>query len=234
MLPPEYQIRQTLTNEERYVTQELLEIENRIIRASDAVIQLEQEIFLSLLRETSEMCGLIQGVSELISMMDVLTSFAHRAVSYNYVRPHMIPMGESKELSVVNGRHPVVEHLLASSGYHDHTVDNFVPNSITMGCRTTQPTTQPSEEMVPGSETVFDEIHRNLGTKDADLIFLTGPNAGGKSVYLKQFGVIQLLAQIGSFVPADAARISICNRIFTRVGKLLSITILSLLSFLFQ
>ncbi|MEB3269808.1 MAG: hypothetical protein VKJ09_14790 [Leptolyngbya sp.] len=51
-----------------------------------------------------------------------------------------------------------------------------------------------------------------------DLIILTGPNASGKSCYLRQVGLIQLMAQVGSFVPAQGARLGICDRIFTRVG----------------
>jgi DNA mismatch repair protein MutS len=51
-----------------------------------------------------------------------------------------------------------------------------------------------------------------------DLIILTGPNASGKSCYLRQLGLIQIMAQIGSFIPATAAVLGICDRIFTRVG----------------
>ena len=57
-----------------------------------------------------------------------------------------------------------------------------------------------------------------LGLPFPDLIVLTGPNASGKSCYLRQIGLIQLLAQTGSFVPAESARLGICDRIFTRVG----------------
>jgi DNA mismatch repair protein MutS len=66
-------------------------------------------------------------------------------------------------------------------------------------------------------EDTFTPNDSDLGT-GIDLVVLTGPNASGKSCYLRQIGLIQLLAQIGSWVPAQAARIGIADRIFTRVG----------------
>jgi DNA mismatch repair protein MutS len=53
---------------------------------------------------------------------------------------------------------------------------------------------------------------------EMDLMVLTGPNMSGKSSYIRQVGLLQLLAQVGSFVPAAAAQVGICDRIFTRVG----------------
>lgn len=67
----------------------------------------------------------------------------------------------------------------------------------------------PSEAFIP-NDVVMDE--------DGWMVILTGPNMAGKSTVLRQVGLIQLLAQIGSFVPADMARIPLCDRIFTRVG----------------
>jgi DNA mismatch repair protein MutS len=57
-----------------------------------------------------------------------------------------------------------------------------------------------------------------LATGDAQILLLTGPNMAGKSTYLRQVALITLLAQIGSFVPAEAARIGLVDRIFTRIG----------------
>ncbi|MEO0839601.1 MAG: DNA mismatch repair protein MutS, partial [Cyanobacteria bacterium J06643_5] len=63
------------------------------------------------------------------------------------------------------------------------------------------------------------DIQNNQNNNDSpDLIILTGPNASGKSCYLRQVGLIQLMAQIGSFIPAASATLGVCDRIFTRVG----------------
>jgi DNA mismatch repair protein MutS len=70
-------------------------------------------------------------------------------------------------------------------------------------------TMMPREEFIP-NDTVLDE--------DARVVILTGPNMAGKSTLLRQVGLIQLLAQVGAFVPAAAATLPVCDRIFTRVG----------------
>ena len=66
-------------------------------------------------------------------------------------------------------------------------------------------------------ETAFTPNDVQLG-EGTDLVVLTGPNASGKSCYLRQIGLIQLMAQIGSWVPARSATVGIADRIFTRVG----------------
>lgn len=70
--------------------------------------------------------------------------------------------------------------------------------------------------MPPGEEFVSNDIY--LDNKSRQVIILTGPNMAGKSALLRQTALIVLLAQIGSFVPADAARIGYCDKLFTRVG----------------
>jgi DNA mismatch repair protein MutS len=70
-------------------------------------------------------------------------------------------------------------------------------------------TMMPSDRFIP-NDVVLDE--------DARVMILTGPNMSGKSTILRQVGIIQLLAQVGSFVPADSARLGLCDRVYTRVG----------------
>jgi DNA mismatch repair protein MutS len=77
------------------------------------------------------------------------------------------------------------------------------------------------EQSLPSGFFVPNSTHlgeRSFDPLAPDLIVLTGPNASGKSCYLRQVGLMQLLAQIGSFVPAKSATLGICDRIFTRVG----------------
>lgn len=184
--PDDYIRKQTLTNEERYITPELKEREARILTAKEDLNQLEYEIFARLRSEVGEHTDLIRDISRAIAAIDVLCGFAEIAVYQGYCRPEMV---NDREIRIIEGRHPVVEKSLPA-GF-------FVPNTAQLGSR---------------------EEGDNSAPSHPDLIVLTGPNASGKSCYLRQVGLIQLLAQTGSFVPATSARLSICDRIFTRVG----------------
>ncbi len=175
--PDHYQRKQTLTNEERYITSELKERETRILTAKDDLNNLEYDIFTELRATVAEKAQEIRSISKAVAAIDVLAGLAEIAVYQNYCCPKMV---KGREINIIEGRHPVVEQSLGE-GF-------FVPNSAQMG------------------------------EKYPDLVILTGPNASGKSCYLRQIGLIQLIAQIGSFVPATEAKLAICDRIFTRVG----------------
>ena len=191
--PANYIRKQTLTNEERYITPELKEREARILTARDDLNQMEYDIFAELRRAVGEQAELIRKVSKAVAAADVLCGFAEVAVHEGYCRPNMV---ESREITIIDGRHPVVEQSLPA-GF-------FVPNSARLGMDLL------NRQDAEGAE--------EDGGKRPDLIILTGPNASGKSCYLRQVGLIQLMAQVGSFVPATSAVLGICDRIFTRVG----------------
>lgn len=193
-VPLNYIRKQTLTNEERFITPELKEREARILTAREDLNRLEYEIFVELRAQVGELSEEIRNVSRAVAAVDVLCGLADVAVYQGYCRPNMV---EGREIRIIDGRHPVVEQSLPT-GF-------FVPNSAYLG------------GVLEGTN------HRGTegterGEERPDLIILTGPNASGKSCYLRQVGLIQLMAQTGSFVPAASANLGICDRIFTRVG----------------
>jgi DNA mismatch repair protein MutS len=184
-LPDNYVRKQTLTNEERYITPELKDKETAIFNTEQTAHQLEYAIFGNLRAEVGQQAEPIREAARAIAAVDALAALAEVAVYQNYACPQIVP---TREITISEGRHPVVEQSLPA-GF-------FVPNSTTLGYVAT------------GSDV---DSH-------PDLIILTGPNASGKSCYLRQVGLIQLMAQVGSFVPAKAATLGVCDRIFTRVG----------------
>ena len=211
-LPSDYIRKQTLTNEERYVTPELKQRESAIFLTREAVNQLEYDLFTALRLQVAEQSDPIRQVAGAIAALDALCALAEVAVYQNYCRPQIT---ESRQIEISDGRHPVVEQSLPA-GF-------FVPNSARLGFRgqgfegegvagdevTEQPRSPSAPSPTPPTPPPTDS---------PDLIILTGPNASGKSCYLRQVGLIQLMAQVGSFVPATAASLGVCDRIFTRVG----------------
>lgn len=178
MVPEDRYIRkQTLAGAERYITEELKEIEDKILGAKDKLVELEYDIFCEIREKVALQVIRIQSSANVISILDVLCSFATVAVNNNYVRPEIVETGE---IEIKNGRHAVVEKALKTN--------EFIPNDAYLN-----------------------------ETTDRFLI-ITGPNMAGKSTYMRQVAITTYMAQLGSFVPADSARISIVDRIFTRIG----------------
>ena len=174
---PEHWIRrQTLANEERFITPELKEREGRIFQLRARACQREYELFVQLRERVGLMATSIREAARAVAGLDALTGLADVAATSNFCAPELT---NNRELTLSAARHPVVEQLLVETP--------FTPNDLSLG-------------------------------NGIDLVVLTGPNASGKSCYLRQIGLIQLLAQIGSWVPAKQAKIGIADRIFTRVG----------------
>ena len=187
---PEHWIRrQTLANEERFITPELKAREGRILQLRARAAQREYELFCELRNRVGAQAGPIRAAARLVAELDAIASLAEVAATSGYCKPELTdPDGpEARVLQIEAGRHPVVEQLLVE--------EPFTPNDIQLGSAT-------------GSQ----------AAGHPDLIVLTGPNASGKSCYLRQTGLLQLMAQIGSWIPAQSARLGITDRIFTRVG----------------
>ena len=177
-VPQEWIRKQTLTNAERYITQELKEYEEKIMGADEKILALESRLFNELVTDMAEFVPQIQINANIIARIDCLLSFAKAAEEHRYVRP---VVADDALLEIQAGRHPVIETQLPVG-------EQYVPNDI------------------------------KLDTEKQQIMIITGPNMAGKSALLRQTALITLMAQMGSFVPADSARIGLVDKIFTRVG----------------
>ncbi|MFI3169528.1 MAG: DNA mismatch repair protein MutS [Faecalibacterium sp.] len=123
MVPETYIRKQTLANGERYITQELKELESKILGASERLITLERNLFEELLCALSAELPRIQTTASAVAQLDVAVSLAQVAVDNQYCRP---VVDDSNELKIVEGRHPVVEQVLKGIA--------FIPNDTTLNC----------------------------------------------------------------------------------------------------
>ena len=124
-VPETYIRKQTLTSGERYITQELKELESKILGAHERLIALEHRLFAELLETISAQLDRIQRTANAVAELDVLAALAQVAAENNYCRP---VVDDGDELTIVEGRHPVVEQMLKGS--------LFVPNDTTLNCST--------------------------------------------------------------------------------------------------
>ena len=112
---PHYFIRkQTLANCERYITEDLKKLEEDTLGAEEKLIELEYKVFLEIRKSLSNEIKRIQKAAEIVSTLDVLTSFATVAENQNYVMP---VVDNSGEISIHDGRHPVIEKMLPSGSF---------------------------------------------------------------------------------------------------------------------
>src|ERR1700733_5327898 len=182
LAPQDYERKQTLVSAERFTTPGLKEYEAKILDAQEKIVELERRLFAELRTVIAAEAKRIRQTALALAEIDVLASMAHIAALRNYCRPQLID-GDSGELEIVEGRHPVIEQQEMAGGS-----ERFVPNDL------------------------------YLNSTTHTVLLLTGPNMGGKSTYLRQAALIVILAQMGSFVPARSARLSLVDRVFTRIG----------------
>lgn len=169
--------KQTLTNAERYITEELKVMENKILGSEEKLVNIEYSLFIDIRNEVENHIARLKKSARIISDLDAISTLALVALENDYVKPKINEIGI---IEINEGRHPVVEKVIGRG--------EFVSNN-TM-----------------------------LNQDDKELLLITGPNMAGKSTYMRQVALITLMAQIGSFVPAVSANISICDKIFTRIG----------------
>ncbi|WP_455822891.1 DNA mismatch repair protein MutS [Clostridium butyricum] len=169
--------KQTLTNAERYITEELKVMEDKILGSEEKLVNLEYALFMEVRNEVEKHIARLKKSARIISDLDGVSTLALIALENDYVKPEI---NETGIIQINEGRHPVVEKVIGRG--------EFVSNNTI------------------------------LNDDDKELLLITGPNMAGKSTYMRQVALITLMAQIGSFVPAVSANISICDKIFTRIG----------------
>ncbi|MDR2047263.1 MAG: DNA mismatch repair protein MutS [Clostridiales bacterium] len=175
--PFRYIRKQTTVNGERYVTEELKELEDKILSAEERSLKIEAVLFTEIKSALVVVIPELQITASALALCDVLLSFGEVSAIHGFSRP---VINESiKEINITGGAHPVIRALISR---------DFIPNDVLLDCG-----------------------------KNRTLI-ITGPNMAGKSTYMRQVAVITVMAHIGCFVSAVAARISLTDRIFTRVG----------------
>jgi DNA mismatch repair protein MutS len=175
-VPPHFRRKQTLSNAERFTTDELAESEARILGARDRRSDEEAAAWERFLQEVESHVPALHRLGRAVGELDALSTFAHLAQERRLVRP---VLDDSRVLQVREGRHPVLDR---------HLDGRFVPNDA------------------------------DIDGDSARLLVLTGPNMSGKSTYMRQIGLLVVLAQAGSFVPAKYARIGVVSSLFTRMG----------------
>ena len=126
-VPDTYIRKQTLANCERYITQELKELENQVLTAKDRLTALEYQIFTKLREHLAQQAARVQLTAQAVAAADVLCSLAAVAVQRGYCRPE-ITLG--REIAITDGRHPVVEAVLKDT--------LFVPNDTNLGSEDNQ------------------------------------------------------------------------------------------------
>ena len=174
-VPSYFRRRQTLSNAERFTTEELQKLEEKILSAQTRINELEYELYRELREKVVKELEKVGNNARLVGELDYLQSLAQIAYEKNWKKPEI---HEGYELVIKEGRHPVIE---------EHT-KNYVPNDTIL-------------------------------TEEEFIHIITGPNMAGKSSYIRQVGVLTLLAHIGSFLPASYAKIPVVDGIFTRIGS---------------
>jgi len=175
-VPDEYVQQQTLVNRNRYVTQELKDLERDIIKAQNEIDVVELAAFDRVKLEVASELPRLRKLAQALAYLDGLLGFARVAYNNNYIVPLFT---DSRDIGITKGRHPIVE----AAG-----VTQFIPNDTHL-------------------------------TDDESVWILTGPNMGGKSTYLRQVALLCVMAQAGSLIPAESAKLPILDRIFTRIGS---------------
>ena len=216
-VPPDYERKQTLVNAERFTTPELKELEGKILTAQERSGEIERKIFAELRRLLLTEAARVRETSRRVAEIDLLACFAHLAAMRGWVRP---VVDASTKLEFAAGRHPVVERRLEELGS-----GRFVPNSLSLCAGADRVAGVNGTQISSGDDNQKSDSDDGRGRgaevvceASPSLLLITGPNMGGKSTFLRQAALLTIMAQCGSFVPAERMTLGLVDRIYTRIG----------------
>ncbi|XP_055959284.1 mutS protein homolog 4 [Patella vulgata] len=157
-----------------FTTTDLIKLNDRVKESLQEIYLMTNVVVTELLKDVRQHVGCLYKLSEAVSMIDMLVSFAHACTLSSYVRPVF-----TDTLAIKQGRHPILEKIGLNAP---------IPNNT-------------------------------YAAEDNNFIVITGPNMSGKSTYLRQVALLQIMAQTGSFVPAQYASFRSADHIFSRIGS---------------
>jgi DNA mismatch repair protein MutS len=175
-VPKTFMRRQTLVNNERYVTEELDVFEKDVTQAMSKLMKLEREIFETFSTRIVEQAHLVLDVAKRMAQIDVYQSLAWISLQENFVRPTLY--ADRRMVKISGAWHPLIKANIK---------DSFITHNV--------------------------DLHENCYFG-----LITGPNMAGKTTVMREVAIIQYLAQLGCFVPADKAELGICDYLFSRLG----------------
>uniref|UniRef100_A0A8D0GST3 MutS protein homolog 4 n=1 Tax=Sphenodon punctatus TaxID=8508 RepID=A0A8D0GST3_SPHPU len=171
--PSEFTKITKMKNVYSFTSADLIKMNERCQESLREIYHMTYLVACKLLSEIYEHIHCLYKLSDTVSMLDMLLSFAHACTLSDYVRPEF-----TDTLAIKQGWHPILEKI---------SLEKPVPNNTYI-------------------------------TEGGNFIIITGPNMSGKSTYLKQIALCQIMSQIGSFVPAEYSSFRIAEQIFTRIG----------------
>uniref|UniRef100_A0A8C8ZSJ8 MutS homolog 4 n=1 Tax=Prolemur simus TaxID=1328070 RepID=A0A8C8ZSJ8_PROSS len=172
-LPSEFIKISKVKNSYSFTSTDLIKMNERCQESLREIYHMTYMIVCKLLSEVYEHIHCLHKLSDTVSMLDMLLSFAHACTLSDYVRPEF-----TDTLAIKQGWHPILEKI---------SVEKPVANNTYI-------------------------------TEGSNFLIITGPNMSGKSTYLKQIALCQIMAQIGSYVPAEYSSFRIAKQIFTRIS----------------
>ena len=222
---PDYNLRlvSSTTNQYRFKCDFLIDMEYKFKDSKQNVAIFERskvEQFIQQLTSINSIVIYLNDISKIIGEIDLSCAMAQIAVDFNYTRPKLIPVDNNQKnnkkndssLEIINGRHPIIEYLfmanttntLGSSGNYCGSYNNGISmnNSNSNG--------QFGFDFTP-NDCVLSEKER--------VYIVSGPNMGGKSTYLRQNGLLIIMAQAGLYVPCTSMKFNIVDAIYSRVGS---------------